>query len=154
MLEMSYLLKRLNVNALSLVVTVSEPENRNLLFENLSCKLGYMSGGKYSSQGKSRPKILVRKDNSMYSYICNSFASECPVLSWHCLIYIQLHMKRPLQLCQNKATHYSSLRTQTTCHSVLIATPCLSKSNKTLSQTAPIDQLLLTMQIPSVCSQA
>lgn len=38
----------------------------------------------------------------MYSYISNSFASECPVLSWHCLIYIQLHM----------TDHYSYVKTK------------------------------------------
>lgn len=51
---------------------------------------------------KNLPKILIRKDNAIYSYIYNSFASECPVLSWHCLIYIQLHMK----------DHYSYVKTK------------------------------------------
>lgn len=44
-LDMSYLIKRLTANMLSLVIRVRECENKNILLEKLSCRVSYMSGG-------------------------------------------------------------------------------------------------------------
>lgn len=44
-LEMSYLIKTLIANTLSLVIRVRESENKNILLEKLCCRQGYMSGG-------------------------------------------------------------------------------------------------------------
>lgn len=98
---MSYLIQRLIVNTSSLVIR----ENLKLrvsFWRSLVAGEAMCLGGSVVFREKNLSKILIRKNNPTYSYIYYSFASECPVLSWHCLIYIQLHMK----------DHYSYVKTK------------------------------------------
>lgn len=79
------------------------------------------------------PKHLTRKNNAVYSYIYNSFASECPALSWHCLIYIQLHMK----------DHYSYVKTKQP-----IAVPSEPRPRATRFSLPPLACLKVTSLFP------
>lgn len=86
-----------------LVIRMRENNNNNILLGKVQWQTRVTCPGSSAVlRDRNLPKHLIRKNNAVYSYIYNSFASECPALSWHCLIYIQLHMK----------DHYSYVKTK------------------------------------------